>query len=648
MIGGGIGLLLVALIVGAFTIIQKRKPKTAPPAATIAVDVSTVPAGADVRINDQSRCKSNCRVDLAPGSYNLLAVLPGYEDAFQKVTVEKGKPLTLSLTLTPQAPSLKLLTDLGNNGKVLLDDNSAGALQDGQMALDKVAAGQHTFKITGEHGAEAAFSFQVTPGAAPALQGPITAKNLAVVVASGMGGQIHVASSITPMKIALDGNPVGEAGPQGIDLNNVSAGDHELDLNDGKDERKLTITAGATPVLTAWVNANSSGGTLVINAGEDGATVFLDGKAYPRKTRRGQLWIPNLPPRQYKVKVVKAGFQDVQEQTVAVNKGAETRLAFKLQAKPQIAVLHISGGTPGATVLIDGQNAGVIGADGSLSFANVAPGSHKVEIRRDQFATKDITQTFRPGETLELSGDSVVLERAMGTLRLAVTPREASVTIRAGDDPRANPVSAGSHQLPAGTYTLQARASGYADQTVTVQIKAGDSTVADLRLNKEAAPPKPVAHADWLHPQEWKNQDGWLVHRGGNFVPFGAKPGTGVYTFSVQLLKGGVFRKHIQWRVDYVDEKNYINFQLDKKSLESKIVSNGKETNRPKVDLNADEPFTLQIEINPDSVVHKLREGSQWVVIDRLPKPGVNEGRFGFYIPGKEEIAISGFSFTPR
>ena len=651
LIGGGIGLVIVLAIVGAMYLKNRKPPAPAPlPASAVAVNVSTVPPGADIRINDQSRCKSNCRVDLTPGNYNLLATLPGYEQAFQNVTVQKGQPLTLSLTLTPQAPSLKILTDLGNDGKVLMDGNPAGAMQDGQMVLDRMPDGQHQLKIMGAKGAEATFSFQVSPGAAPAMQGPITAKNVAAVVAIGMGNQVRVASSVPHLKVALDGNAAGEAGPDGVSLDNVSPGDHELTLSDGKDERKVTITVGAAPFVTAWVNANTAGGTLVINAGEDGATVYIDGKAYPRKTRRGQLWVPNLAPKEYKVKVVKQGFQDAPEQTASINKGAETRLVFKLSANPQIAVLHITGGTPGAQVLIDNQSVGQIGADGSLSYSGVGPGSHSVEIRREQYTPKTLTQNFRAGETVELTGDAVVLERATGTLRLAVTPKEAQVTIKRSDENRANPITAGSHPLTAGTYTLTGKAPGYTDATVTVQVKPGDVATAELKLNKEAVnvPKTPAVRNEWERPNEWSNENGWLVHRGGNFVPYAAKPSTGVFTFTVQLLKGGVFHKHIQWRVGYVDEKNYVNFQLDKKSLESKIVTNGKQTNRPKIELDAQEPFMMQVEITPETVITRMHEGGQWVVVDRLTKAGVNDGKFGFYIPGSDEIAISNFSFSPR
>jgi len=262
---------------------------------------------------------------------------------------------------------------------------------------------------------------------------------------------------------------------------------------------------------------------------------------------------------------------------------------------------------------------------------------------------KTLSKTFRPGETLELSGDAVVLERATGTLRLTMTPKEAQVLIRRADESRGNPIVAGSHSLPAGNYVLVGKAPGYTDATVSVQVKPGDLAVAEVKLVKEGGTVKAaIAKPDWEHPAEWQAGNGWLVHSGGNFVPFNVQPSTGVFIFSARLLKGGVFTKHIQWRVNNVDDKNYVHFQLDKKTLQSRIVSNGKSVERPKVQIEGQEPFTLQIEISADRIVHKMREGDQWVVIDTLPQANANQGKFGFFIPGKDEVAISGFSFSPR
>jgi hypothetical protein len=154
--------------------------------------------------------------------------------------------------------------------------------------------------------------------------------------------------------------------------------------------------------------------------------------------------------------------------------------------------------------------------------------------------------------------------------------------------------------------------------------------------------------ADWERPGDWKSSEGWLVHTGGNFVPFSAQPSTGTFQFSVSLRKGGLINKNIKWRAAFMDDRNYVQYQLDKKGLESRVVTNGRSVNRPKAESEGQDPFTLQIQITEDSIITRIRRGEQWITLDTLMKTGAGNGKFGFFIPGNDEIAIAGFSFSPR
>jgi hypothetical protein len=127
-------------------------------------------------------------------------------------------------------------------------------------------------------------------------------------------------------------------------------------------------------------------------------------------------------------------------------------------------------------------------------------------------------------------------------------------------------------------------------------------------------------------------------------------PVPGTYTFSVRLVKGGnIFGgKHIQWHVAQDDPKNYVLYQIDKKSLQSRVVTEGKEQSRPKIDLDSDEPFTVQVEVGQDVIITRLREGDKWEQIDKLEHPDAASGKFGFVIPGNDELAVSHLTFTPK
>ena len=84
-------------------------------------------------------------------------------------------------------------------------------------------------------------------------------------------------------------------------------------------------------------------------------------------------------------------------------------------------------------------------------------------------------------------------------------------------------------------------------------------------------------------PDAWKKDGDVWVHKGGGFVPYKLGP-RGVYTFTVELVKGGgVFHGgRIRWCVEYIDSKNYLLFELDKKNFWAEVVEKGKKLERAK------------------------------------------------------------------
>jgi len=55
---------------------------------------------------------------------------------------------------------------------------------------------------------------------------------------------------------------------------------------------------------------------------------------------------------------------------------------------------------------------------------------------------------------------------------------------------------------------------------------------------------------------------------------------------------------------------------------------------------------TLQIHVSPTEVVHQIRQGNTWIVVDRWTLPGTNlaSGRFGFYLPGGDQVSLANFN----
>ncbi len=530
MIGPIAGLLVAALVV-LLVLYQARKRSAeiaARNAATVQVDIATTPPGASVKATEEksaagggneAACTSNCKLALAPGTYRISASLDGFEPAAGTVTVRALKPMAISLPLQPQTQSVRLLTDLVQ-GKVVVDDRPPVDLQEGQLVLDKVAPGTHTMKVTGQNG-DASFSFEIADARIPAVTSPVNARNMVAVLVASYGKRARLVTNAGPWKLAVNGQPQGDASPGGTDLTAFQPGVNEIVVGDGQDRRNMSESFGAAPTLTAFLKTDVNAGTLIVSTGQDDVHVFLNGQENRRLTQHGQLRVQTLG--KVAVRVAKAGFQDEPAQTADVKKGAEVRLQFDLKPQPRFGSLQIHGAMAGVEVLIDQKVAGTVGPDGLFSVGELVPGDHTIELRREQRVPKRLRRSFQAGGAVVLAGADVVLDTANGTVRIATrNPASATVNYRRGEETETHEVRGTQIELPAGTYVFSATAPGFNASTTRFQLAAGESREVDFNLTREQAAPAPAVNAMALFedPGSWtKDGDSW-VRKGGGFVPF--------------------------------------------------------------------------------------------------------------------------------
>jgi serine/threonine protein kinase len=534
----------------------------------------------------------------------------------------------------PVLPVVKLSSDTGT-GKVTFDDQPAAEFQDGQWTLDKIPTGEHKLTFEGPHG-EASFTFSTDAGAAPVVKGPIVSKRVMAVVVSDMADHLHVYSSDSAAKVSLDGQAPLDVPQDGLDLPSISPGAHELAVTRGSDQYKLDIDAGAAPTLSAFLESGQNLGTLVVVTGQDGARVFLNGKLQQQLVQGGRLRIPNLELKDYVVRASKSGFQDPPEQKIRIRKGEQAKLIFNLQPIPHLASLTIQGGVPGATVLIDQTPVGTVQPDGTLTVATVNPGDHTVELRKDRFKPRQIKKHFVVGTAVSLAAADVALDAAPGELRVTFTPADAQVTLaKAGETPT-KVSSGGALSLSAGSYTLTAKTDDNFTRSSTVEVAAGQSRTLDLSLSSSGM-------SKWDDPAGWKEDKGSFVRKGGEFVMYSVSPTSGTFVFSAMLTKG----HRLQWMLNCTDANDYVLFQMDDNNFYRTVVRNGQKGEETKIPQKSDKKSfrTLQIRVGANEIVHQIRQGDSWVVLDRWSQPGSNLslGRFGFYIPGSDQVALSSF-----
>ncbi len=486
----------------------------------------------------------------------------------------------------PTAPALRLYTDL-IPGTYTLDDKEPQDLKDGEVVLDKLEPGRHSIKVTGRSG-NAALSFDVSEKSAPRIVGQPTASNVMAVAVSTEDGKGQLVSNADHPVVLLDGKPAGEANPDGVTLQDLGKTDHDLQVTEDKDRQRFVLTYTSAPALTVYVKSDPNAGTAIVMTGQDGVDVYIDNKLYRRKTDRGQVRIP-LKVGEYAIRVHKAGFIDPPPETVSVKKAEESAIEFKLEPAPEIATLEIKGALPGTMVYLDKDLAAAIGNDGNANISNVKPGQHTVELRREQALPKKFDRTFRTGDVLTLSGPDVTLEKV----------------------------------------------------------------VVD---NKPAPPPAPTPAVTPAPATQNTNMEvaGQQVRKGGGFIPYHVPKAPGHYMFQAQSRKNGIFKRgKLQWYAGYQDSQNYVLFTIDGKHATIREYHDGKSTelSRTPFDIENNEWVQVDLSVRANTIAASVKtQNSSWKELGAVTSPGrdFTQDKVGFYIPGNDEVAVSGFRFSNR
>jgi hypothetical protein len=640
-------LAVVVLMVG-LSLRGKKSTETSsspgPATGVVSVRVHTSPPGATIRVNNEVRGISDLQISLPAGSYQVEAELNGYQPGKASFDAKSGSPNSVDLTLQPALTVVRLSSDTGV-GKVALDDSPPVDLAGQQWVLDGIATGDHKLKFHGPQGS-ASFSFSTSTGTPPTVQGKIAANRVLVMVVGNMGSRVHVYCSEPDAEISLDGQQSSKLSQAGVELQDVAAGPHDLLIQYAGDQYKLAIDVGQGPTLTTFLESGKNIGTLLVETHEDGVKVFLNGKAQPKLTRDGQLLIPNLVPKEYVIAVDKPGFQETAPERTVIRKGEQSAVMFSLKPVPRFASLSIRGGYPGTQVFLDDKPVGTVQPDGTLSLQSITPGDHAIMLRKDRFVTKQLQRRFIAGSETAITAAEAVLKPSGGELRIMFSPPDAQVTLSKSEPQNKidNPMqwapmkvmNGASMSLPPGTYTLTARTAGDITRTKVVEVVPGQSKSVDLHLAPGGMP-------KWDDPSGWIPQQSAYVRKGGGFVLFSTTPTSGTFSFSVMLQKG----KRLQWVLNYTDPKNYVLFQMDENNFYRSTIRNGEATKAQKTPHKIQKVFqTIRIRVTPDEIVHQIKEGDIWFELDKWSWPGTNlaSGKFGFYLPGEDEIAIMNFN----
>jgi hypothetical protein len=366
-----------------------RRPKLA------VLQVQASPAGATVTLNDQKCSTANCEFRLKPGEYRIRVSADGYQEKIEAATLRRtGAQPVMIITLEPLSPVLRVTANFAD-GDVLLDNGKVGRMQDGQFVVDRLSPGRHNVQVSSREGS-ASLSLDAQFAKLPAFTN-ISQQNTDVIVSGTFGNRVVVACSGCSGPVTMDDRHIGELKDGAITIENVMPGTHRVTVGE---DRNLVFSTAAAPAINLAVNSNRNFGALVIEANEDNAAVFIDGKKYSRLTSRGQLSIP-AEARQHTIRVAKQGYKvDPPEIRGQLKKGDQFQARFNLTPEP--ARLIVSRQLAGAAVWIDGSPVGAVKPDGSFS-AQVTPGPHRIEFRKDGYSSATVQRSFEPSRQIIVS-----------------------------------------------------------------------------------------------------------------------------------------------------------------------------------------------------------------------------------------------------
>jgi len=203
--------------------------------------------------------------------------------------------------------------------------------------------------------------------------------------------------------VTVDGGQSQSIGTNGsVTFTNLSAGSHSVALAvagnctvTGGNTQTVTVPSGGTATAAFTVTCSATTGNLTVTTSTSGSslpsgyTVAVDGGQSQSIGTSGSVTFTNLTAGSHSVALTVAGNCTVtggNTQTVSVPSGGTATTAFSVTCTTPPGNLTVTTSTSGSslpsgyTVAVDGGQSQSIGTNGSVTFTNLAAGSHSVAL----------------------------------------------------------------------------------------------------------------------------------------------------------------------------------------------------------------------------------------------------------------------------
>jgi hypothetical protein len=298
---------------------------------------------------------------------------------------------------------------------------------------------------------------------------------------------------------------------------------------------------------------------------------------------------------------------------------------------------------PGTHVLLDGIPLGTVAADGTFVSTQIPVGRRTLDLSNPDYEPVRLTRTFTASTPVTITGTEVGLKRIAMAIEVLADP-DTTLRLSQGGTVVQQATGPTTLTLADGTYEVRAEGPAGIPLTRNFSVAPGGARVLDLRgvpsgLERFAA-------------GSWTLRDSWQTRKGGGFILYNRSAPQYSATFTARRNRGRLFGsgRRIRWVVGYKDERNYVRLELDDDRFYRVEVANGQEkATQIKHGIANAEQVHVSVQVAGGRLVHQysLPGKPGWQTIDTWTRAVPLDGRFGFYLPGDEEMQITNFAFSP-
>ena len=444
-----------------------------PPPTTGSLNVTSDPAGADVKLDGVLKGTTPLTVTgVSPGSHTLRLEKTGYVAYTAPVSITAGETTYVHAVLDPVPPPV-----VNGTIEVTSSPTGAGVSLDGDyrgttpLSIPAVTNGIHTLRLE-------ASGYLPWEEPVIVIAGETTYVHANLSTVPPATGSVTVQSDPGDANVYLDGEMKGLTP---VAITEVVPGPHIVRIEKTgyiPYQKDITVIAGSTTIVSAALSPvpPPTTGSVNVQSDPEGANVYVDGE-FAGIT---PILIPNMSPGIHVVIIELTGYEPYENTSVPVMAGATTLVSAILEQTPpppDTGAIEISSSPAAAAVYLDG----VLKGTTPLAIVNLVPGPYIVRIEKSGYEVWEENATVSAGETELVEAVLVPISTPTptptptssetGNLFVSSYPTGATILIDGKDTgSRTNTIVKG---IPVGTRQLTLEKPGYIPKTIPVTIQAG-------------------------------------------------------------------------------------------------------------------------------------------------------------------------------